>query len=143
MNKTRACPPPHRGTFWNSAIRPSVPWRSCLGHRHAGCLRLSNRRPPEMCGLRTRPRTDVDPPRVEPASAGDIVSPSPGRYLLSLLEKIAPYSKYKRHSRLIVIHAYVYRYYLTVPDDSRILRSIIYCSLGIPDEFYCDWPVSP
>ena len=60
-----------RGAFWNSAIRPSVrpsvrlsvPWRSCLGYRHAGCLRLSHRRPSEMCGLRTRPRTDVDPPR--------------------------------------------------------------------------------
>jgi len=26
--------------------------------------------PPEMCGLRTRPRTDVDPPRVELPSAG-------------------------------------------------------------------------
>jgi len=26
-------------------------------------MSLSYRRPPEMCGLRTRPRTDVDPPR--------------------------------------------------------------------------------
>ena len=34
-----------------------------LGYRHAGCLQLSHRRPPETCGLRTRPRTDVDPPR--------------------------------------------------------------------------------
>ena len=41
----------------------SVTWRSCLGYRHAGCLQLSHRRPPEMGGLRTRPRTDVDPPR--------------------------------------------------------------------------------
>jgi len=34
-----------------------------------------------MCGLRTRPRTDVDPPRVElPSSGGGhIVSPPPGR----------------------------------------------------------------
>ena len=45
------------------SVRPSVPRRSCLGCRHAGCLQLSHRRPPEMCGLRTRPRTDVDPPR--------------------------------------------------------------------------------
>jgi len=45
------------------SVRLSVPWRSCLGYRHAGCLQLSHRRPPEMCGLRTRPRTDVDPPR--------------------------------------------------------------------------------
>ena len=36
---------------------------SCLGYRHAGCLQLSHRRPPEMCGPRTRPRTDVDSPR--------------------------------------------------------------------------------
>jgi len=41
----------------------SVPWRSCLGYGHAGCLQLSHRRPPEMCGLQTRPQTDVDPPR--------------------------------------------------------------------------------
>jgi len=27
-------------------------------YRHAGCLQLSHRRPPEMRGLRTRPRTD-------------------------------------------------------------------------------------
>jgi len=40
------------------SVRLSVPRRSCLG-----CLQLSHRRPPEMCGLRTRPRTDVDPPR--------------------------------------------------------------------------------
>ena len=41
----------------------SVPWRSCLGYRHAGCLQLSHRRPSEMCGLRIGPRTDVDPQR--------------------------------------------------------------------------------
>jgi len=75
------------GAFWNSVIRPSlsVPWRSCLGYRHAGCLQLSHRRPLEMCGLRTRPRTDVDPPRFLPPSncrrQGHIVSPPPGRYL--------------------------------------------------------------
>ena len=39
----------------------SVPWRSCLGYRHAKCLQLSHRRPPEMCGMWTRPRSDVDP----------------------------------------------------------------------------------
>jgi len=31
----------------------SVPWRSCLGYRHAGCLQLSHRRPPEICGPAT------------------------------------------------------------------------------------------
>jgi len=64
----------------------SVPWRSCLGCRHAGCLQLSHRRPLEMCGLRTRPRTDVDPPRFLPPSncrrQGHIVSPPPGATLL-------------------------------------------------------------
>ena len=50
------------------SVRLSVPRRSCLGYRHAGCLQLSHRRPPEMCGLRTRPRTDVDPPRFLPPS---------------------------------------------------------------------------
>ena len=65
------------------SVRLSVPRRSCLGYRHAGCLQLSHRRPPEMCGLRTRPRTDVDPPRLLPPSnchrrRGHIVSPPPG-----------------------------------------------------------------
>jgi len=56
--------PPYRGHFGIArSVRLSVPWRSCLGYKHAGCLQLSHRRPPEMCGLRTRPRTDVDPPR--------------------------------------------------------------------------------
>jgi len=45
------------------SVRLSVPWRSCLGYRHAGCMQLSQRRPTKMCGLRTRPRTNVDPPR--------------------------------------------------------------------------------
>jgi len=36
---------------------------ACLGYRHAGCLQLSHRWPPEMWGLRTRPPTDVDSPR--------------------------------------------------------------------------------
>ena len=35
---------------------------AALGYRHADCL-TRHRRPPEMGGLRTRPRTDVDPPR--------------------------------------------------------------------------------
>jgi len=67
------------------SIRLSFPWRSCLGYRHAGCLQLSHRRPPEMCGLRTRPRTDIDPPRFFGLNChrrGHIVSPPPGRYLV-------------------------------------------------------------
>jgi len=43
----------------NSAIRLSVPRRCCLGYSHSGCLQLSHRRPPEMCGLQTRQQTDV------------------------------------------------------------------------------------
>jgi len=50
------------------SVRLSVPWRGCLGYRHADCLQLSNRQPPEMCGLRTRPRTDADPLRFLPPS---------------------------------------------------------------------------
>jgi len=57
-----------REALSDTAIRPSVPWRSCLGYRHSGCLQLSHRRPPEICRLRTRPRTDVDLPRFLPPS---------------------------------------------------------------------------
>jgi len=61
--------PRPRGHFGIArSVRLSVPWRSCLGHRHSGCLQLSHRRPPEKCGLRTRPRTDVDPTRFLPPS---------------------------------------------------------------------------
>ena len=60
--------------------------RHILGYRQAGWLQLSHSLLPEMCGLRTRPRTDVDPPRLLPPSnchrrGGHIVSPLPGRYL--------------------------------------------------------------
>ena len=70
----------HRqGGISDTAIRPSVrvsvPGRN--GPRRAAALGYSHRRPPEMCGLRTRPRTDVDPPRVDPASAGGISSRRP------------------------------------------------------------------
>jgi len=56
------------GALSDTAIRPtvvrlSVPWRSCLYRDAACCLQLSHRRPTEMCGLQTRPRIDVDPPR--------------------------------------------------------------------------------
>ena len=65
------------------SVRLSVPWRSCprraaaLGYMHAGCLQLSHCRPPEMCVLRIRPRTDVDPPRVELPSVKGISSRRP------------------------------------------------------------------
>ena len=36
---------------------------ACLGYRHIGCLQLSYHRLPEMCRLRSRPRTDIDPLR--------------------------------------------------------------------------------
>ena len=64
-------PPPWRNSGIARSVRLSVPWRSRLGYRHAGCLQQSHRWPPEMCGLRTRPRTDVDP------SAGGISSRRP------------------------------------------------------------------
>ena len=69
------------------AKRVSVPWRSCLGYRHAGFLQLSHRRPPEMCGLRTRPRTDVDPPRIFGSNChrqGAYRLAAPGLYLVEL-----------------------------------------------------------
>jgi len=46
------CPCPGGRAFWNSKIHLSVPWQSCLGYRHAGCLQFSHHRPSEMCGLR-------------------------------------------------------------------------------------------
>ena len=74
-----------RGRFGVLPVCLSVPWRSCLGYRHAGCLQLSHRLPPEMRGLRTRPRTDVDPPRFldRTAIGGGISSRRRrGRYLV-------------------------------------------------------------
>jgi len=56
-----------RGHFGiERSVHLSVPWRSCLGYRHAGYLQLCHHRPPEMCGLRTCPWMDVDPPRFLP-----------------------------------------------------------------------------
>ena len=67
-----------RGHFGRArSVRLFVPWRS-IGYRHAGCLQLSHRRPPEMCGLRTRPRTDVNPPRFL-----DRTAMRPGRHLFN------------------------------------------------------------
>jgi len=56
------------GALSDTAIRPTVvrlpvPWRSCLYRDAACCLHLSYPQPPEMSGLQTRPRIDVDPPR--------------------------------------------------------------------------------
>jgi len=81
------CPRP-RGHFGIArSVRLSVPWRICLGYRHAGCLQLSHRRPPQMCGLRTRPRTDVDPPRFldRTAIGGAYRLAAPGRYLIIII----------------------------------------------------------
>jgi len=85
-------PPPYGRGQWAilRSVCQSVPWCSCLGYRHAGCLQLSHRRPPEMCGLRTRLRTDVDPPRCLPPSncrrrgGGHIIAPPPGRFIVTL-----------------------------------------------------------
>jgi len=67
------------------SVRLSVPRRSSLGYRHAGCLQLSHRRPSEMCGQRTRPRTDVDPSR--------FLSPSIALFLIdySVPSRVAEY----------------------------------------------------
>ena len=77
--------PSPRRTFWNSAS--VCPMAQLLGYRHVSCMQLSQRRPTEMWGLRTRPRMDVDPPRfcIELPSTGDISSHSPrGDTLLSV-----------------------------------------------------------
>jgi len=50
------CSPPwaaFRKSAIHLSVRLSVPWRSCLGYRHAGCLQLSRRRSTEMCGRRS------------------------------------------------------------------------------------------
>jgi len=38
------------GALSDTAIRPSVPWRSCLGYGHAGCLQLSYHQRCADCG---------------------------------------------------------------------------------------------
>jgi len=58
---------------------------AALGYRHAGCLQLCHRQPPEMCGLRTRPLTDVDLLRVKLLSVGTISSRCPRGDNLSVL----------------------------------------------------------
>ena len=55
------------------SVRLSVPWRSCLGYRHAGCLQLSHHRPPEMRGL----PIGRDFFWIELLSAGSIIIVSP------------------------------------------------------------------
>ena len=89
------CPGPVIGAHFGIArsVHLSVPWRSCLDYKHAGCLQLGHCRPPEMCGLRTRPRTDVDPPRFLDRTAiggggRHIVSPPPARYLASVCVRV-------------------------------------------------------
>ena len=56
--------PSPRGALSDADIRPSVCLShgaaACLGYRHAGCLQLSHRRPPDMCGLQIR-RDFLDP----------------------------------------------------------------------------------
>ena len=57
------------------SVRLSVPWRRCLVHRHAGCLKLSHRRPPEMCWLQTSSQTDEDLPLfLDPTAIGGGIS---------------------------------------------------------------------
>ena len=81
-----------RGQFGiTRSVRLSVPWRSCRGYRHAGCLQLS--RPPEVYGLRTHPRADVDPPRFldRTAIGGGISSRRPwGDTVFELSDARAP-----------------------------------------------------
>ena len=59
------------GALCDTAIRPSVLWRSCT--RRAAALGLGTLAACSLaiCGLRTRPRTKVDQLRVELPSAGE------------------------------------------------------------------------
>ena len=81
--KPRVCCFQCFGIAWSTvclSVCLSVPCHSCLGYRHAGCLQLSHRQPPEICGLWTRPRMDVDPPQFLPPSnaiSGGVSSRSP------------------------------------------------------------------
>ena len=62
-------PPPHGGIISDTAIvRLSVCPTAQLPYAIDTLAAYSL----AMCGLRTRPRTDVDPPRVELPSAGGI-----------------------------------------------------------------------
>ena len=75
-------PPLYRGTLTDTAIRPFVYLSDCPMAQlpevricpAIGTLATCSL---AMCRLQARPRTDVDPPRVEPASAGDISSRRP------------------------------------------------------------------
>ena len=81
------CPHP-RGHFRIArSVCLSVPWCSCLGCRHAGCLQLSNRLPPKMCRLRTRPRTDINLLRFLDWTAVGGVLPLSVRYLVLFVGK--------------------------------------------------------
>ena len=79
--------PPLQGALSDTAIRPSLYLSVCLSQPRLQARWLpAAGRPPEMCGLRTRPRTDVDPPRVElPSTAGGGHIVSAGDNLLLLL----------------------------------------------------------
>jgi len=69
----------------------SVPWHSCLGYRHAGCLQLSHCQPREMCRL----PTDVDLPRLLPPSYchwwGAYHLPPLGQYLVCFYLLVLPF----------------------------------------------------
>jgi len=64
------------GALSGTAIRPSV--CPSPGYRHAGCLQPAGHQRCADCGVRTRPRTDVDPPRVELPSAWAYRLAAPG-----------------------------------------------------------------
>jgi len=56
-------------------------------------------RPPEVCGLLTRPRTDVDPPRVELPSAGAYRVAAPGT--------ITYFAQLHEHSKVFLIEEFL------------------------------------
>jgi len=116
------------GTFWNSVIRPSVCPMAQLPRLNLQLnLQLNHRRPQEMCGLRTRPRTDVDPPRFliggetichrRTAIGGGISSCRPRGDILSTFYFLGNITK---NEKLYPLYIYIYIYTQVYrPSDSR------------------------
>jgi len=78
LDASLLCPRP-RGDFGIArSVRLSVPWRSCLGYRHAGCLQFSHVRTADRSTDGRRSAAS----RTAIGGRGYIVSPRPGDTLL-------------------------------------------------------------
>ena len=81
------------GASRDTAIRLSVP---ALGAQLSWAIGTLAACSLAMCGLRTRPRTDVDPPRVELPSAGAYRLAAPGAITCSTVCLSCMYNKATR-----------------------------------------------